>query len=224
MPADLAPALADPLDAHARDALDADGYLLLRAAIPADWIAPIRAAFDAGVLASDEWPVPRQASWRHAQVDLDAHVQRVCRLPMLLAAVRHLLGAPFFLSQVEGREPREGNPPQPLHRDAAHCPGELVAALIWLDPYGAANGATQVVPGSHRTTDDDDGCPAHTLTGEAGDVLVFDPNLRHGATTNHDGTRRRALLVSFALATSRARYAPTAALRGVRMESSETFA
>lgn len=221
MSSPLSPDLALPAAAGDFDRLDAQGYLVVRGAVPADWIVPLRAAFDAGVLSSGEWPVPRGRDWRHALVDLDPHVQRVCRLPALLGAARHRLGGPFFLSQVEGREPLSGNAPQPLHRDGAGCGGQIMAAMVWLDPYDAANGATQIVAGSHL--DDRAGDDARVLSGEAGDMLIFDPEVLHGATTNFGGARRRSLLLSYAVVALRAQHLKTAPLRNVRMDTSETF-
>lgn len=222
MSADLLPAPDGDLSFPARHHLDTFGYLVLPAAIPSDWLTPLRAAFDTGVLPSHQWPVPREASWRHAQVDLDPLIQRVCRLPVLLAAVHHILQTSFFLSQVEGREPLQGNEPQPLHRDAAGCSGQLMAAMVWLDDYGPANGATQVVPGSHRTAEPT-GAPPQILSGDAGDILIFDPDLLHGATSNVSGARRRSLLLSYAAAALRPDHLATEAIRGVRMDTAEIF-
>lgn len=221
MCSEIAPAPDGDLGWQPRLDLDTHGYLLLPAAIPAEWLAPLRTAFDAGVIPSPDWPVPRQLDWRHAQVDLDGHVQRVCRVPALLAAVHHILKTPFFLSQVEGREPCPGNAPQPLHRDAAGCAGELMAAMVWLDDYGPDNGATQVVPGSHRAGEPT--APPQILSGSAGDILIFDPDLLHGATRNVSGARRRSLLLSYAAAALYPRHRATEALRGVRMDTAEIF-
>jgi hypothetical protein len=211
------------LDAAARQSLERQGYLLVRGGVPADWIAPLQAAFDAGIKPSDQWPVPRGADWVHAQLDTDPHVQRVCRLPVLIDAVQHILKAPFFLSQVEGRAPRQGNVAQPLHRDGAGASGQMMAAMVWLDPYGPDNGATQIVTGSHRGEGDTDAAAAEILSGEAGDILIFDPDVLHGATTNHKGAPRRSLLISYAVATLHAQHRATEALRGVRMETGEIF-
>ncbi|MDR0260030.1 MAG: hypothetical protein LBI76_09490, partial [Comamonas sp.] len=61
-----------------REQLQHDGYLLLRQAIPADWLPDLREAFDAGI--TSNWPVPRGWDWRHALVDDNAQMLAVCQL------------------------------------------------------------------------------------------------------------------------------------------------
>jgi Phytanoyl-CoA dioxygenase (PhyH) len=203
--------------------LDCNGFATLRGAVPFDWLDPLRATFERGVVPSDRWPVTRGHDWRHAMVDTDPLVQRLCRLPSLVAGIHHMLRQPFFLAQVEGREPCLGNAPQPLHRDGAGmAAGQVAAAMVWLDPYDAANGATRVVPGSH-VGNDNDAAPATVLSGDAGDILLFAPDLLHGATSNSSGARRRSLLLTYAATSLRADFAATESLRGVRMGSSESF-
>ncbi len=203
-------------------ALARDGFVVMHQAIPAPMLAALRAAFDGGVLASDEWPVPRGPDWRHAQVDLDPAVQAACRLPPLLEAIGTILRQPFFVSQVEGREPLGGGGAQNLHRDGDEG-GTYAAAMIFLDDYGPGNGATQVVPGSHRDRSLEP-VSARVLEGRAGDVVVFDPDLLHGATCNVSGARRRSLLLSYAAASEYDTLRASEALRGVRMDTSEVFA
>ncbi|MBX3658475.1 MAG: phytanoyl-CoA dioxygenase family protein [Ramlibacter sp.] len=210
--------------------LHQNGYALLRQAIPAEWLAVLRAAFDAGVMPSDQWPVPRAAGWRHSMLDLDRQVQAVCRLPVLLAAAGALIGERFFLAQVEGREPLAGGGHQGLHRDlSAGRPGDTVNALAYLDDYGPANGATRLVPGSHRTTpserplDSNDESRALQMSGVAGDILVFDADLLHGGSLNPTGGRRRSLLMGFFSESRYDAHCETAGLRGIRMDTSERF-
>lgn len=221
----MSPAL---LDAERATALDRDGYLVLRSAIPPKTLAAARDAFDAGVLPSDQWPVPRGRDWRHALVDHDPAIREICRLPDLVAAAHQLIGGPFFLTQVEGREPKPGGGAQPLHRDGlGDGPVRVVAAMAYLDDYGPANGATRVLAGSHKhrvwpLTQADDAA-ATVAEGRAGDILVFDADLGHGGTLNASGARRRSLLITYFAASLMADHKATAAQRNVTMDPVEMF-
>jgi hypothetical protein len=217
----VTPTKVVPLEAEQAAALDRDGYLLLRGAVPEAWRESLRAAFDAGVGPPEQWAVPRGHGWRHALVDLDPVVRRTCRLPPLLAAAARMLDEPFFLSQVEGREPLLDGGHQPLHRDGAGV--NAVAALVFLDDYGPENGATRVVA-RHLDGGEPDEAMAVILTGRAGDILVFDADLLHGATCNRAGPRRRSLLLGFKPERHRAAEDACRAIRSVRMDNGEVFA
>jgi hypothetical protein len=186
-----------------REQLHRDGFVLLRGAIPVDWIDTLRSAFEAGAKPSDQWPVPRGADWRHSMLDLDPQIQAVCRLPTLLAAAAALIGERFFLAQVEGREPLPGGGQQGLHRDlSAERPGDTVNALAFFDDFGPDNGATRLIPG---------------------DILVFDADLVHAGSLNRSGARRRSILIGYFAEHRYAAHLRTAHLRGVRMDTSERF-
>jgi ectoine hydroxylase-related dioxygenase (phytanoyl-CoA dioxygenase family) len=213
-----------------REQLHRDGYALLRGAIPAEWLDELRAAFDTGVKPSDQWPVPRGTDWRHSLLDLDPKVQAVCRLPEMLAVVGELIHERYFLSQVEGREPLAGRGHQELHRDAsAQRPGDSVHALAYFDDYGPENGATRIVPGSHRTAlgeppfDFDDESRSVQLSGSAGDILVFDADLVHAGSLNPTGARRRSILIAYFAEPLYASHLETVNLRSIRMDTTERF-
>jgi hypothetical protein len=55
---DPAPTKVDPLKPEQAAALDRDGYLLLRGAVPAAWRDALRAAFESGVGTGDQWAAP----------------------------------------------------------------------------------------------------------------------------------------------------------------------
>ncbi len=213
-----------------REQLQREGFVLLRGAIPAEWLDELRAVFDAGVLASDQWPVPRGRNWRYSLLDGDATVQAVCRLPQVLALAGELIAERFFLAQVEGREPLEGTGHQPLHRDlSAQRPGDSVGALAFFDDFGPENGSTRVVPGTHRPQPDeppydfnDESGVVH-LSGSAGDILVFDVDVVHGGSLNAVGSRRRSILMRYSAEGQYPAHLKTASLRNVRMDTSERF-
>jgi len=210
--------------------LHREGYALLRQAIPARWLDELRAVFDAGVKPSEQWPTPRGHDWRHSLLDTDTTIQAVCRLPQVLAVAGELIGEPFFLAQVEGREPLAGGGHQQLHRDlSAQRPGDMVVALAFFDDYSAANGATRIVPGSHRPAPDappldvNDESQTVQLYGNAGDILLFDVDLVHAGSLNVSGQRRRSILFNYCALPLYESLLQTAILRGVRMDTGEQF-
>lgn len=91
-----------------------------------------------------------------------------------------------------------------FHRDIRTYSGSyriLLNMLVMIDDFTVANGATKLVPGSHRFKDrpEDAVLEMNSIraTGEAGGILLFDSNLWHSAAPNTTGASRRALTPMF---------------------------
>jgi ectoine hydroxylase-related dioxygenase (phytanoyl-CoA dioxygenase family) len=125
----------------------------------------------------------------------------------LLDAVQLVLGPKFKLSSLNARSTNAFAPdPQPMHVDMGLLPderGNKVCNCIWmLDGFTSNNGATRVVPGSHkwnRRPQDfmDDPTAAHPeevlVLGPAGSVVVMNAHCWHGGTANQTDRPRRAM-------------------------------
>ena len=126
----------------------------------------------------------------------------------LLALVEGVLGPDFQISGVAAMRPAPGDHRQWMHQDDGHYPIPrphpplIVNTLIALDPFTVANGATEVVPGSHRRVERVDP-DAATVSVEmpVGGLLFWEGALWHrgGGNSTRDGTRR-SINVNFNLA------------------------
>ncbi|AUG77888.1 phytanoyl-CoA dioxygenase [Kitasatospora sp. MMS16-BH015] len=191
--------------------LDEDGYAFL----PGVFTPPMLAAFRARLGRLTEAEGARGGS----EVGQEAGTMRLSDLvnkgpefdacftsPVLLAGVAHLLGE-FKLSSVSSRAALPGEGHQALHTDwpgGPLAPGEYQACnSMWiLDDFTEENGATRVVPGSHRwgrapqEALEDPFAPhpdERLVLAPAGSLLLFNGHLWHGGTLNRSGAPRRAL-------------------------------
>jgi hypothetical protein len=201
-------------------ALANEGFVLYRRLIPMPTVEALRAL-------RDRWPEQHAQASTGGNLSLldldDPEVSSVVLCPTILAAVWAILKAPFQLDGVAFRDPRAGYGLQALHADFGDVPhreGSLAAtSLLYLDPFGGDNGATRLVPGSHRhrgpfPKELRDPAARHprelVLSGEPGDVVVFDGHLWHGGTRNSSGERRRALQMIFHARSEQPRRPPVA--------------
>jgi ectoine hydroxylase-related dioxygenase (phytanoyl-CoA dioxygenase family) len=115
----------------------------------------------------------------------------------------------FFLSSFQASMVRPGAKAQALHIDTPVPnplpPWEIKANTIWLlDDFTDKNGATEVVPGSHRygrrpvNADLSDHLGLLKVEAPAGSLIVTSGYLWHRAGPNESQVVRRALLGSFA--------------------------
>jgi hypothetical protein len=195
-------------------ALDGDGFVVVARAIDAAWVDRLRRAFESAPAQKDGTQhvelgpeTPEHASWGL----LREH-------PVVVAAAEHVLGRPFHVDELHGRNPLPGYGQQGLHSDwmprASVEPYFVVTAIWMLDDFTIENGATRVVPGSHRMLKPISkslGQPEarhaseRVVTGAAGSVLVLNGHLWHSGRRNESqGTRRAAQMVVRAAEVSRA--------------------
>ena len=198
------------LDAGTAERLDRDGYAPLRCILDETQLDAIRTRL-AELLATEGdqagLEVHQEAGTdRLADLVNKGEMFRPCFTePRLLACMDHVLGD-FKLSSLNFRAALPGQGHQNLHTDwgGPVVPGEYqVCNSIWLlDDFTADNGATRVVPGSHRAGAVPrlalpDPAAAHPdevlVTGPAGTVVVFNSHLWHGGTQNRSDHPRRAL-------------------------------
>lgn len=129
--------------------------------------------------------------------------------PKVFAAVRHLLGDDYRFTGLASRGLRPGHGQQALHVDwgGQGVPGvwygcHVICALV---DFTTENGATRVVPGSHRNPwmlkgqlDPRKPHPAQRqLTGPAGTIFVLNIHCAHSAVRNDSNAARLALFAHF---------------------------
>lgn len=192
--------------------LDRDGYALLPALMPPPYLEALRTRV-AGILeheggaAGSEFKQEPGAVRLANLVDKGEVFEQLVSNPTVLGLVQQVLGPHFKLGSLNYRSahPNEGGL-QPLHVDMgllAGATGFRTCNTIWLlDDFTPDNGATRVVPGTHRSGQRpqdvlEDPNAAHPdevlVTGKAGDVVVMNAHTWHGGTSNHTSRERRAL-------------------------------
>ncbi len=122
--------------------------------------------------------------------------------PLALEYVRHILGWPALLGNISANICAPGCSGGYLHADQTFLPvpwpdaGPQGLNCAWaLDDFTADNGATSVVPGSHRfnrpVAPEDMAATAVPLEAAAGSMMVFESRLWHktGANVSSDSMR-----------------------------------
>jgi ectoine hydroxylase-related dioxygenase (phytanoyl-CoA dioxygenase family) len=123
-----------------------------------------------------------------------------------MAAARHVFARPFKLSSLNFREALKGHGHQNLHADWGSDRdgrGHVLNSIWLLDDMNKENGATRLVPGSHKRPHTDMQAfwdsKARTAPDEiqveepAGSVIIYNALMWHGGGHNHSGARRRTL-------------------------------
>jgi len=131
--------------------------------------------------------------------------------PLLAGVLDRALG-PHQLSGPVGIDIGPGESAQGLHRDDVVYPipwphQQVVLNTMWaLDDFTADNGATLVVPGSHRTGPEErpDDREAVAATMPAGSVMIYVGTVWHGGGANRTDRRRLGVILEYCAAWLRA--------------------
>ena len=143
-------------------------------------------------------PLPRSATFRSIALH-----------PAVVAAGDHVLGhaSTWRFSAAEYIEIGPGESAQPLHRDAwkydmVDFGFDVELNGMWaITDFTEENGATRVVPGSHRLAHEDRPEAGDTVPAEMtkGSLLLYTGSLFHGGGSNESGEWRRGLSLQHAV-------------------------
>jgi ectoine hydroxylase-related dioxygenase (phytanoyl-CoA dioxygenase family) len=130
------------------------------------------------------------------------------RIPVhssVLPIVEGVLDAGCLVSSLSSISIGPGETAQPIHADDMVIPlakphGAIICNSMWaLTDFTAANGATQIVPGSHRRESPIYGGEVESIPAEMGrgSVLVWHGSLWHGGGANRAGERRVGIAMNY---------------------------
>ena len=198
-----------------RSALQLEGYLHLRAVLSPREVEAMRTAWDALLAEGRRLKTGGGEAINDGPQDMERGPAFGPCLdhPKVMSAVAVLLGGDVVFLTLRGRDPAKGHGLQGLHADSPLRPDperQMLANAFWvLDDMDGANGATRLVPGSHRLHELPRGKWAQpqgrhpqeqVMKARAGDVIVFSAHLWHAGSLNRSGARRRIAIAHFARA------------------------
>ncbi|MEO1060338.1 MAG: phytanoyl-CoA dioxygenase family protein [Actinomycetota bacterium] len=194
-------------DAELRDhlrRLDEVGYTVIEEAIDADLMGELRRALGEVEAEHDIGYAGTAFEGRktvriYNLLALHRAFEQVPVSPLVLPLMERVLDPELQLSSLSAICLGPGQEAQPLHADTnliplprPHVP--IAMNSMWaLTDFTEANGATRIVPGSHRFDDDPDYSSTHdTECAEmaAGSILVWPSTLWHGGGANTTDRRR----------------------------------
>jgi ectoine hydroxylase-related dioxygenase (phytanoyl-CoA dioxygenase family) len=140
--------------------------------------------------------------------NLLAHGAPFAEVPVhaaVLPIVEGILDPGCLISSLSSIAIDPGEVAQPIHADDQVIPLEkphapIVCNSMWaLTDFTEANGATRLVPGSHRKPNPDYGGAYETIAAEMpkGSVLMWDGALWHGGGANRTDARRTGIAMNY---------------------------
>ncbi|MGH7881160.1 MAG: phytanoyl-CoA dioxygenase family protein, partial [Candidatus Binataceae bacterium] len=140
--------------------------------------------------------------------NLLAHGHPFTEVPVhasVLPIVEGVLDEGALISSLSSIAIDPGETAQPIHADDQVIPLEkphrpIICNSMWaLTDFTEANGATRLVPGSHRRASPEYGGAYPTIPAEMarGSVLIWDGALWHGGGANQTDTRRTGIAMNY---------------------------
>ncbi len=198
-----------PLDRNATLAqLEREGWVVLPDVLSAEEVARLRALLEP-VLARNgrgRTGFEGRATERvYALVAKCPEVAALAEHPRVLEIGDALMEPDYLLSSVQAVRIHPGESAQPLHAD--DDPGMLGRprrlhgfSVMWaLTDFTESNGATRLVPGSHRKEDDSppDASRAVSATMREGSVLIYLGGVEHGGGEHTGGPPRLGISIIY---------------------------
>jgi ectoine hydroxylase-related dioxygenase (phytanoyl-CoA dioxygenase family) len=188
-------------------ALERDGWVICDSLLTVEELASIRAAAAPLLQHSGRNSFEGLQTQRvYSVLSKTRAADRLVDHPRVLALLDRILRPNYLLSQLQVINVLPGEVAQLLHPDDGIYPvarprRALSAATIWaIDDFTPENGATLVIPGSHRWGDAQVPSAADThvpLTMPAGSCAFFLGTLWHGAGANRSQQPRLALTAQY---------------------------
>jgi ectoine hydroxylase-related dioxygenase (phytanoyl-CoA dioxygenase family) len=203
--------LPDEQLARAKAELDAQGFCRVQGVLPEATIAELRDAVvrvAAAEIADDTDYVYENGANQRIWVLLNKGrlFEELVQHETALELVGHLLGPGFLLSNLNANIAGPGGKPMFLHSDQDYVPAPfppyaLVANIVWcLDEFTADNGATRIVPGSHKLLHPPDYTTTYgtvPLVAPRGTMIVIHGALWHQTGANVTADRKRHAILAY---------------------------
>lgn len=189
--------------------VDRDGYTIIEDVFDAETVAEVRRdvgplfVHDGGRNAFEGFRTRRL----YSPIDDTWALDRFVEHPIALGLLDELFEPNYLLSQLQVIDIAPGEAAQALHPDDGFYrwprprPPLGAATIIALDDFTADNGATVVVPGSHRWDDhaptDDEVATAIPAVMPAGSMLFFLGTTWHGGGENRTGRSRMCVTAQY---------------------------
>ena len=206
----------DRLGAAQRD-LTENGYAIIEGALAPDMLAAVRDALyriarsERELGRAETYDVSKDGEGSQRVWNLVSRDPVFCALAeheLALGLVRFLIGWPASLSSSSANIIVTAEDNIIVHSDMAYMPepwgGPQAINIGWcIDDFTAENGATLVVPGSHRLNrsyrEEDGRAGLIPAEAPAGSILALDGRLWHSAAPNHSGKPRAAIFNPYTL-------------------------